>query len=209
MAYENLAQQGDKSFALGGTRTDKQTGKRYLNPVEVEGYFKGFRKRENAESRKGFDYIFQFEGTVKNTKGETIFTGLVDIWGKTHMDKQMSTAKVGLMTKITFTGMQPQNEVKTGRKPMYLYKCVQDPQNAVAIGDSADQGDVGEEVFEETAQAEPDYGAEETSEEEVAIGEEEVLDEPPAAQAKPPKTAVAPSPDRQAKVQGLLGKKSA
>lgn len=219
MAYKETSDLGcDKTYALGGIRTDKKTQKKFKNPKEVEGYYIGTKKGIDTGNEKPSS-LHLFEGEVKNDKGEVIFTGKVGIWGKTDLDRKAGQWKVGLMTKAYFDKMQDASEVKRGRKPMYLYKSFQDPENVnAALAEAA--GEAGQDVYEE--EGKETATAETPAEEEVIEGEEEVYeeegsieeeaapaDEPaPKPAAKPPK-AVAPAADRQAAMQKLMAAKPA
>lgn len=197
MAYEKIADfDCVKQIALGGTRLDKKTGKRYKNPTQIEGYYVG--SKTGIENKLNPDkptslHIFQ------------TLEGNVGVWGKTDLDQKMKRAKVGLMTLAEFTGMVP-----TNKQPMFKYSLKQDPQNvnselaaasfeaepAATQEPEAIEEELGEEVFEEEA------GVEE---------EELAADEPAPARAKRPATLTTPPADRQAATQRLLagGKKTA
>ncbi len=214
MGYEDLSSRGEKTFALGGTRKDKKTGKRFYNPVQVEGYFLGARKVDNPKSRKGFDWIYQLQGTVTDRTGKPIFTGKADIYGKTFMDTQMASAKIGVMTLIKFTGMQDPADVKNGNQPGYLFKCAQDKSNAIegvdapAENDSdtgAEDASVADAPAEEAGDAGDLPPSEEFEEEAGLDAEEAAVDEPPAKPAQKPKTVQTPAADRQAQMQKLIG----
>ncbi len=213
MAYQETNDLGcDKTFSLGGIRTDKKTGKKYKNPKEVEGYYVGTKKGIDTGNDKPSNLHF-FEGEVKNDKGETIFTGKVGIWGKTDLDRKAGQWKVGLMTKAYFDKMQDPSEVKRGRKQMYLYKGFQDPDNVnAALAAAAGQETFEEEPAQEAVSEEEvtEEVAEEAYEEEAALDEEEpAVDEPAAAPAKKPAKPAAPAADRQAAMQKLMGNKPA
>ncbi len=208
MAYEEINDLGaEKTFALGGVRTDKKTQKRFKNPKEVEGYYLGTKVVQLAGQEKP-SKIHIFQGEVRNDKGETVFTGNVGIWGKTDLDRKLENAKIGLMTKAYFDKMQDPAQVKPGKRQMYLFKSFQDQTNSITV-----EGVSGEEVFEteeEAVEAAADTASEEAFEEEAALDEEEpVADEPVAQPARAPKAAKAPSPDRQAAMQRLMGPKAA
>ncbi len=207
MAYEEINDLGaEKSFALGGIRKDKKTGKKFKNPTEVEGYYMGAKTVQLAGQDKP-SKLHVFQGEVKNDKGETIFTGTAGIWGKTDLDRKLGSAKIGVMTKAYFDKMQDPSQVKPGRQPMYLYKSFQDPTNTTGV--EAVEG--GEEVFEEAPGEYAVTSSEEVYEEEAALEDEETAaDEPPVQPAKPPKSAAkAPPADRQAQMQRLMGTKPA
>ncbi len=207
MAYEEINDLGaEKSFALGGIRKDKKTGKKFKNPKEVEGYYMGAKTVQLPGQDKP-SKLHVFQGEVKNDKGETIFTGTAGIWGKTDLDRKLGSAKIGVMTKAYFDKMQDPAQVKPGRQPMYLYKSFQDPQNTTGVEDIVG----GEEVFEEEAAETVDTtSGEEVFEEEAGLEDEEpALDEVQAAPAKKPAAVKTPPADRQAQMQRLMGTKPA
>lgn len=210
MAYEEVAARGEKTFGLGGTYKDKKTGKKYYNPTEVEGYYLGSRQIDSKANPGKKDTLHTFQGEVRDRNGKTIFTGVSDIWGKTDLDRKISTAKVGLMTKASFTGMQPEEQVKAGKRQMYLFKVLQDKTNVLASEEFPEAGAPEEEPVDEAPadEAVSASGDEEAYEEEAALDAEDTpVDEPVAQPAKAPKAAKAPAPDRQAGVQALLNSK--
>lgn len=199
MAYETLQDfDCQKTTAVGGIRVDQKTGKRYKNPTSIEGYFVGTKggieNKKNPEKPTNL-HIFETDA------------GNVGVWGKTDLDQKMARAKIGLKTLVQFDKMVP-----TNKNPMFKYIVKQDPKDVnpalqAAAPESAEPETDGSY---ESGGSNEAAGEEEAYEEEGAIDEEEeALDEPAAAAAKPPKAAQAPSPDRQARLQGLLGKKSA
>lgn len=212
MAYQETNDLGcDRTFALGGVRTDKKTNKKYKNPKEVEGFFLGTKKGIDTGNDKPSN-LHIFEGTVKNDKGETIFTGKVGIWGKTDLDRKAAQWKLDLMTKAFFDKMQDPSDVKRGRQAMYLYKAFQDPDNvnpngtAVAGGEEVYEDDSPAAAEEEVAETE----GEEAYEEEAALDAEETLvDEPAAKPATKAAKVATPAADRQAAMQKLVGNKPA
>lgn len=217
MAYKETSDLGcDKTYALGGIRTDKKTQKKFKNPKEVEGYYIGTKKGIDTGQDKPSN-LHLFEGEVKNDKGEVIYTGKVGIWGKTDLDRKAGQWKVGLMTKAYFDKMQDPNQVKGSRKPMYLYKSFQDPENVnLALVEAA--GEAGQDVYEEEGKATAPAGTpaeEEVTEEEVYEEEGSIEEEAPAADEPAPKPAqkpakpAAPAADRQAAMQKLMAKPAA
>lgn len=218
MAYQETADLGcDKTFALGGTREDKKTGKKYKNPTFVEGFYVGTKKGIDTGNDKPSN-LHIFVGEVRTEEGgKVLFTGRVGIWGKTDLDRKAEQWKVGLMTKAFFKGMQEKSEVKRGRKPMYLYKSFQDPES---IDETLVGAAEGEEIYEADTEgsapvdaegiAEESAGDEEEAYEEEASldAEEEAVDEAPATPAKKPAKAATPAADRQAAMQKLMGGKS-
>lgn len=168
----------ETAVALGGT--NRKTGK--PNPTTITGYYIGSREVDSPKSKTGKASLHVFQ-TEK---------GNVGVWGKTDLDAKMQAAKIGSLTRVSFTGMQ-----ETKNNPMYKYKVEIDRDNAI-------------EVTADTATA-PEYdggqneGYEEAAPYEGIDGEEEEAPLPRASAPRVP--ARAPSADSQARVQALLAKR--
>ncbi len=190
MAYETLADfDCAKTVSIGGIREDRKTGKRYKNPTSIEGYYvgtkSGIENKLNPEKPMSLHIIKTAEGN----------TG---VWGKTDLDRKMSTAKVGLKTLIQFDKMVP-----TNKKPMFKYIVKRDKLDVDhELQTSSDTAEAYEGVDSPATADASEYGEEvldEVLEEEAPLGEEVAADEPPPVAAKPPKAATAPSPQRETK----------
>lgn len=131
MAYDELA--GDvKIVKLGGVNKE---GKK--NPMEVEGYLQ---------------YVQELHNKFNPSKPQKFYVlktrrGLEGIYGKGGLDKLMSQAVPGLLTKIVDTG-----ETKdTGKgNPMKVYKVFQDKDDSAEVMSSPaedDREDSEENVF--------------------------------------------------------------
>lgn len=169
---EVLSLDCDNAIKLGGT--DRKTGK--AHETSIEGYYLGFRQVESSKAKSGFTKLHVFQ----------IPKGTIGVWGRTDLDRKLSTASLGVMTRVTYTGMK-----ETKNNPMYMYKVEVDSDNAIDAGAlEAQNASIGEDADEETDPSD----------------EEEALDEVPTTRAIPPKrVAEAPSAERQAKVRALLG----
>lgn len=166
----------DKTIQVGGVNSKTNQA----NPATIEGYFLG-SKDTQSDYGPGKLHIFQTsEGTI-------------GVWGKTRMDKLLTSELVGQMVLVTFTGMIAPS--KKGRRPSYGYKVQHDPENTI---------DTSTINLSPSASDEEDSFEEEESFETEA---EEAYEEPAPARAVAPKVAaVAPDASRQAKVQALLNK---
>lgn len=144
----------DKVTALGGK--DKKSGK--VNPKNAEGYYLGSRKVENKKSKSGYVYIHYLQ-TDKGNLG---------IWGKTDLDRKITSVTPGTMVRITQTGMQP-----TPNGDMYKFKVEVDVENTIDVDLST----------ENTVSNEEDAEQEETEEYEEEPEEQEVEEQLPARAA--------------------------
>lgn len=115
MAFKELQSLDfDIVISLGGQ--DKKTGK--PNRQQIEGYYLGSKSVEDKKKKSGKSYIYGFSTP----------TGSVGVWGKTDLDKKMSNAIVGAMTRVTATGTRP-----TPNGEMYTYKVEVDADNTIAV----------------------------------------------------------------------------
>lgn len=171
MAYKTIVSlDSDITIALGGR--DKKTGK--LNPTEVEGYLLGSRTDvPSKKSKTGFCCIHYFHTDA----------GVIGVWGKTDMDKQMRNATRGLMTLVKFVKMVP----TPSGNDMYKYSVAQDADNVTT--------EIPELPTAMTAEYHADL--------ETAVAEEEDDAEVEAAELAAAEARAA----QKAKVQALLAKK--
>lgn len=131
MAYKEVTDlSADVTFAIGGK--NKKTGKE--NPTQVEGYYLGKRAVASPKSKSGTANIY----FLKTQKGN------VGVWGKTDLDRKLSTAVPGTMLRITLARMVP-----TPNGDMYSYKVEFDADNTIEVSvqneDVADSGNDGDE----------------------------------------------------------------
>lgn len=167
----------DNTTALGGL--NKKTGK--PNPTKAEGYYLGSRDVESKKSRSGFAKLHILQ-TANGNQG---------IWGKTDLDRKLSSVVAGTMIRITQNGKQP-----TPNGEMYKYKVEIDRDNVIEVASNNN---------ESSASPSEDATGEYESSEESFEDAEEVLDEvTPPRPSRPVRAAAAPDAARQAKVQALL-----
>lgn len=167
--------------ALGGR--NKTTGK--ANPTKIEGYFLGSKSVESRKAKTGFAklHIFKTED------------GNVGVWGKTDLDRKLSSAVPGTMIRVTQNGMVP-----TPNGEMYKYKVEVDSANTLE-GYTYTPAAASVSSYEESADS---YTSTDTAEA-FSADEEEILDEvAPAKAVAPKRVATTPDAARQAKVQALL-----
>lgn len=168
----------DVTISLGGV--NRKTGK--PNPTKIEGYYLGKRTVEDTKRKSGFSYIYVF----KTPKGN------VGVWGKTDLDRKMSSVTLGAMIRVTQNGMR-----KTANNDMYVFKVEVDSENVLDIqslpsATTTAQAD-SEDAYSSTA---------DDLEEELSLDEAE---ETPPARATPPRVAVkTPGAEQQAAVKALL-----
>lgn len=167
----------DKAISLGGE--DRKTRK--ANPTSIEGYYVGSRKVESAKSKTGFCLLHVFQ-----TSG-----GLTGVWGKTDLDRKLSSVSPGIMTRASFVGMK-----ETKNNPMYLYKVEIDADNSIDVSGvgASEEGATAED-------ADAGYDTEEESEDDEAPADEVA----PARAQAPRKAAQLPS---AAGVKSLLGNRA-
>lgn len=150
----------------------------------LEGYYMG-----------SFDY----EGDYGPTKKHIFNTaaGAVVLFGQRNLMQQLPAAKVGAMTRITYTSDRDSGK---GKAPMKLFSIEQDRGNKVeVIGVDLTPTD----TVDEDAGSFSALDTEETD----ADDYESAIDEaPPARTVAPKRAAVAPDAERQRKVQELLSR---
>lgn len=187
MAFEKInSLDSDVSINLGGV--NKKTGK--PNPKTVEGYYLGTKtgipNKFNAEKPDCL-HILQ---TPK---------GNVGVWGKSHLNPQMSKAIPGCMVRISFTGTRPS---KKGNDQL-LFTVEQDTNNSINVESLATSEDTGYSASEEYSEGTNAEGSDDS------VGEvfgslQEGLDNPYIPPVAPKAAAKAPDAARQAKVAALL-----
>jgi len=115
MAFQEIQSlDADNVVSIGGK--NKKTGKD--NPKQVEGYYIGSRQVESRKSKTGKSYIHFFQ-TEKGNLG---------VWGKTDLDRKISTVTPGTMVQISFSGMK-----ETPNGDMYTFKVAQDKDNTIEV----------------------------------------------------------------------------
>lgn len=170
MGFKEIASlDADKTIALGGK--DKKTGK--PNPTSVEGYYLGSREVENGMGKSKIHFFQTSKGNV-------------GVWGKTDSDRKLAGVTPGVMTRISFTGMQS----IPGKQPMYKYKVEVDNENTTEVSTAS-----SEALSADGQEDAVDYGDNEfVSDEDTSDDEAEV------------NAAAIAAAERKAKVQALLGK---
>lgn len=178
MGFEKInSLDSDVSINLGGV--NKKTGK--ANPKSVEGYYLGTKTgipNKYDATKPDCLHILQTD------------KGNVGVWGKSHLNPQMSKAIPGAMIRITFTGTRPS---KKGNDQL-LFSVEQDKNNNISVEDLATQDS---EEYTPT-QDDSDDSTESLFENALT---DEVAYTPPVA---PRAAAKAPDAARQAKVRELL-----
>jgi hypothetical protein len=115
MAFKQISDlSAEVTISLGGT--NKKTGKK--NPTSVEGYYLGKREVEDRKKKSGVSYIY----FLQTSKGN------IGVWGKTDMDRKLTSVKEGEMIRITHTGMQA-----TANGDMYKYSVEVDSDNTIEV----------------------------------------------------------------------------
>lgn len=174
MAFQQVSDlTADNATPIGGI--NKKTGKK--NPTSIEGYYLGSRKVEN---KKGESYLHILQ-TPSGNQG---------VWGKTDMDRKLTSVTPGTMVRITHTGMQ---QTKNGE--MYKFKIEVDKENSIEVDSALGSTVTNDEDTDSGYSTEDDTSDEQTDDYEA----------PPAYVAQP---ATATSAASKARVQALLGKKS-
>lgn len=173
----------DVTISLGGV--NRKTGK--PNPTKIEGYYLGKRTVEDTKRKSGVSFIYVF----KTPKGN------VGVWGKTDLDRKMSSVTLGAMIRVTQNGMR-----KTANNDMYVFKVEVDSENVLDIQSlpsaaTTTQAD-SEDAHSSTAD-DLDYAL---AEDELSLDE---VEETTPARATPPRVAAkTPGAEQQAAVKALL-----
>jgi hypothetical protein len=190
MGFKEVATlDADNTVALGGR--NKKTGKN--NPTKAEGYYLGSRKVESKKSKTGYAFIHFLQTT----------NGNLGVWGKTDLDRKLTSVTPGTMVRITQTGMQA-----TPNGDMYKYKVEQDSTNTIDVSGlaAANQGGGNEEetsTDEDEAYASASSDDDEEGNYDLSSEDDEEVEETPRVVAK---AATADAAARKAKVQALLNK---
>lgn len=177
MAFkEKVIVECEKTIALGGFNKKLKKD----NPIQIEGYFLGSKTVDSPKSKGG------------KAKLHVLLTaeGNVGVWGKTDLDRKLSSVNPGNMVRLTHDGMVP---TKNGE--MYRYKVEVDEDNTVAV--------------EAIAPASSDYGSNEDYEEsslESAEEDESEVSSYSAAPRAPSRPLATPSAEKQNAVRDLLRK---
>lgn len=181
------------TIGLGGI--NKKTNK--ANPLKLEGYYLGFKEIPKKKG-VGMDQIHFFQTA----------SGMIGLWGKTHMNRELKKVVLGTMTRVTFTNKQQ----PTANGPMWLYDVVCKKNDRIEVEgvtqpssiESAEQQTDEQYVAETT----PSFDSDSGDEEESLFGDEEIADEPaPAPVRRPAQPVQAQSVERQKRVQALLAKR--
>lgn len=152
MGFREVASlDADVTTALGGK--NKKTGK--PNPTKAEGYYLGSRKVDSKKSKDGKAYI-HFLQTSKGNLG---------VWGKTDLDRKLTTIAPGTMVRVSFDKMVP-----TPNGDMYKFKVEADPDNTIEVADFSDSApsdteETTDDVETYAAQDEAEYEQKEVLEE--------------------------------------------
>lgn len=179
MAFQQVqVLDADNVIALGGV--NKKTGKK--NPTQVEGYYLGAREVESRKSKDGKAKIHFFQTSKGN----------IGVWGKTDLDRKLSSVGAGTMVRATFSGMKP-----TPNGEMYSYKVEHDPENAIEVSLSDSNDSDSDSSSEDTTSNDSYEESEETSTED---------DEDESISAA---TLAKDAAERKQRVQNLLKNKKA
>lgn len=123
MAFKKVSTlDADVTITIGGE--DKKTKKK--NPTSVEGFYLGTRTVA-TNSKFGGDSTLYFFQTEK---------GNVGVWGKTDLNKKMSAAKPGQMTRIEYNGMKPMP-----KGDMHVYAVFQDSEVTIDVSELQESND--------------------------------------------------------------------
>lgn len=88
------------------------------NPTTVEGYYLGTKTVPDKKKQSGESNIYFFQ-TKK---------GNIGVWGKTDLDRKMTSVTPGTMTRASYSHMQ-----ETQNGPMYKYKVEVDANNTIEV----------------------------------------------------------------------------
>jgi hypothetical protein len=182
MAYKKkLDLVTDNAIQLGGSTAGK------LNPTKIEGFYLGF-KEVDGEYGLGKLHIFQ---TLK---------GNVGVWGKTNLNRILTSHEKGMMCQVTFTGM---GTAKKGKKPAYEYQLEYDDSLTIDVS-GIDLSASEPESLENSSESDVgSYTAPADDDESNESVDESVTYSRPSAPKNPP---VGVSSAQQKRVQDLLNK---
>lgn len=186
MAYkEVISLDAEVTVSLGGI--NRKTGKK--NPTQVEGYYLGSRTVEDRKNKNGLSYIYYF----------LTANGNVGVWGKTDLNKKMTSASTGAMTRVTCTG---QRETPNG--PMYVYKLEVDKDNTMDVSELGAASSTAADAYNDGGDEDAAYVASDDGDTGLTADEEDENQEAALLAAEAAAKAAA---ERKAKVQALLSKK--
>lgn len=115
MAYKKKIElKADDAISLGGINS--KTGEK--NPISVEGHYLGAKTTPDTGYGEGKLHIFS---TARGTVG---------VWGKSHLNRLLTSDHVGQMCLVTFTGM---SIPKKGKRPAYQYELQYDAENTIDV----------------------------------------------------------------------------
>lgn len=177
MAFKQVQDLGtDMAVKLGGV--DKKTGKK--NPTQIEGYFLGTREIDSKFSKTGKAALH----VLQTPKGN------VGVFGKTDLDRKMTSVSPGTMVRITQSGSVPTNK----GNDMLKFTVEVDEDNTIEVGAmEASGGEVGDDM-------EDDMGG--------GLNEDMEDEMPETMLAAPSNTSAAAisAAERKARVQALMNK---
>ena len=116
MAFKKVApggQNADRTIRLGGEG----------NETFIEGHFLGsktFKDKLNPEKMGSLHYFM-----VENE--------IVGVWGRTRLDKALTSRLIGHLVRVQFTGMIKSK--KKGYSPSYGFDIEHDPENTIDTSD--------------------------------------------------------------------------
>jgi len=176
MAFKNINDLStDTTISLGGFNKKLRKD----NPTSIEGYFLGSRQIPDTKKKSGISYIHVFQTA----------NGNVGVWGKTDMDRKLTSATPGVMTRVSFDKM-----VATTNGEMYKYIVAVDEENTIEVsgaGNGANAGAGADEDYDYAAGSGGGGGYE--AEEEQGEDDEDALQAQALAAA-----------EKRAKVEALL-----
>lgn len=138
MGFTEIASlDADTTIALGGV--NKQTGRK--NPTSIEGYYLGSRQVDGKRGPSNLHFLQTPKGNV-------------GVWGKTDLDRKLSSVLVGTMIRASFVGMTP-----TPKGDMYKFKVEVDKDNTIEVATlSAGAGNTTSSAYSEDAAGDEDDG---------------------------------------------------
>jgi len=174
MAFKTITDlSADTTISLGGT--NRKTGKK--NPTSVEGYYLGSRQVKDKKKKDGLSNIYFFQTS----------SGNIGVWGKTDLDRKMSSVTTGTMTRASFDKMVP-----TPNGEMYKFKVEVDDSNTIVVAGSNQSVAVSSSSYND------DSGPELDEDDEIDSYENEETTQKAALSVA----------ERKAKVASLLGTKN-
>jgi hypothetical protein len=182
MAFEQVQSLDcEITTALGGI--NRKTGK--PNPTKAEGYLIGTKEVDSPKSKTGKACLH----ILQTDKGR------LGVWGKTDLDRKLRGVAMGTMVRIT-----QDRKVKTPNGEMYCFLVEQDKENCINVAALA-QEETEEDDVPTSWSTEGEDGA--------VDSDEDPVDETAAERPKAPAVASkAPDAERQARVKGLLARKT-